>query len=423
MMCKTKIISIFAFVLLVLLGLNVSAAVIPITVDSVEVDGTVITVNDTTRVDLERGNRVEIRVDMTASANASDVVVEAFISGYEYGDREAISDATHVFDVEGGVRYVKKLSLNLPDRADEDDYKIRVIVSDRYSDEIVYNYNIKLDVPRHSLTIKDVVFSPEGRVVAGRALLTAVRIKNMGEQDEDGIKIKVEIPELGLSAADYVEELDYDDSITSEELYLRIPTCTEAGDYNVKVSVYYDENYESASVMKSIYVESDETCSGAAAQDGRVVISVSTEPQDVVSGTTGAVYPLVVTNQGSSSKTLAVGLEGVADWADTRISPSNVVIVGAGESKTVYVYVAAKDNAVAGDYTFVLNVQSDSKTEQIPLKATVVGGKATGWDSIKSGLEIGLVILVVLLIILGLIIGFSKLRSSGDDDDQGQTYY
>ncbi|MCF7860989.1 hypothetical protein K9M79_01995 [Candidatus Woesearchaeota archaeon] len=424
---RTKIVSMLSLILLVVLGANVFAGAIPVTISDVEMEGTTLTANDTTRVDFERGNRIEVRVELEATGNASDVVVEAFISGYEYSDRQAISDATHVFDVESGVKYVKKLYLDLPDRADEDDYKVRIIVTDRNNDEIVQNYNIKMDVPRHDLAIKDVIFSPEGSVVAGRALLVAARVKNMGEQDEEGIKIKATIPDLGLSASDYVEELEYDESVTSEELYLRIPSCTKEGEYNVKISAYYDDNYESTSVIKTIYVEADE-CGGTDVDtdSSKVVINVNTDPQDIVMGTTGAVYPMVISNQGKTSKTLTVTTEGTTDWADVKVSPSSVVVVNAGETKTVYLYVSSKESAAAGEHTFVVNVKTDQKTEQVVLKGTVTGGNSGAdgsWDQIKSGLEIGLVVLVVLLIILGLIIGFSKLRSNDDDDDQGQTYY
>ena len=99
------------------------------------------------------------------------------------------------------------------------------------------SYNFDVESVRHSLTIKDVVFSPETRVKAGRALLSTVRIKNTGDKDEDSIKITVAIPELDLSASDYIEELDEGKSTTSEELYMRVPNCAEAGDYEAVVTV------------------------------------------------------------------------------------------------------------------------------------------------------------------------------------------
>ena len=39
--------------------------------------------------------------------------------------------------------------------------------------------------------IKDVVLSPEGKVQQGRALLATIRVKNMGEKDEDGLHLNL----------------------------------------------------------------------------------------------------------------------------------------------------------------------------------------------------------------------------------------
>ena len=218
------------------------AAAVPVTVKSVEMDGTELTASAPTRVDLERGQEVSVKITIEGTSNASDIMIEAFLSGYEYSDFEPISDSTHVFDVEDGVVYIKKLTLKVPDNVDEDNYKLRVIVSDRYSDEIVKNYNLKVDVPRHSIEIKDIWFTPENSVVAGEYLIASVRLKNMGDKDENGLKVVVSIPELDISATDYIDELEKGDSISSEELYLKIPRCNiKDGRYEVKVGVVYDD--------------------------------------------------------------------------------------------------------------------------------------------------------------------------------------
>ncbi|MFH1409102.1 MAG: FixG Ig-like domain-containing protein, partial [Nanoarchaeota archaeon] len=243
---------------------------------------------------------------------------------------------------------------------------------------------------------------------------------------------KVSIPELGISASDFIDELEADDkSTTSEELYMRIPTCTEPGLYDVKVTVTYDDGDEIASTTEVIEVREDESCGqddDKPVMEQQTVITVP-RTQSVAAGQ-GAVYPVTISNTGSKTKTYALTVSGIDAWGTYRVDPSNVVVVPAESAKTVFVYVNANEEAATGAYTFGLTVTSGEDSKVVNMEAVVSGGSddndAAGFGNVKKGLEIALVVLVVVLVILGLIIGFNKLRGDDNDDDeetQGQTYY
>jgi len=434
---KSKIGLIFLCVISMLLVSGLVSA-IPITINEVKVDGTELSPGAANRLDIERDQTFPVRVELTSTADLDDVEVEVFISGYEYNDRERISDSSHVFDMDANVTYIRKLELRLPPRVDEDDYRLRVLVTDRNGDELIQSYNLKLDVPRHSVTIDDVIFSPEGYVKAGRALLTTVRISNMGEKDEEGVRVRVAVPELGISASDYIDEVEKegsgnDDEVTSEELYMRVPDCAKPGTYDVVIEVTYDEGFETETRRTVVEILPDEACSARPGSGStssgeestpQTIINVGAVAQDVSVGVGGATYPITLTNGGSSSRTYSVNAVGAADWAATTITPTNTLVLGKGETETVYVYVSATKGTPAGQRMFSVSVSSGDKVlKQIPLTANVVKGQGyTG--GVKRALEIGLVILVVLLVILGLIIGFNKLKGSEQDgSDESQTYY
>ncbi len=427
---KFKVLSIL---MLFLIGvLSIGAQALPIVVDEVRVEGTDLAPSPQVNwLDLERDQEIEVRVELHGLADVNNVEVMAFVSGYEYNDYEPMSDTTHVFDVEGNVTYVKTLNLKLPSRVEEDNYLLRIIISDRAGEELIENYQLKLDVPRHALEIRDVIFSPEDYVQAGRALLTTVRVKNIGDKIEDGVKVTVRIPALGVSASDYIDEIEAGDSTTSEELYMRIPPCSEPGDYTVNVDVEYDEGFEEISTTETITVEEGDACilpgeEEEGEEEGRTIITVSTEMQEVAQGQGGAVYPITITNDASVTRTYVISVEGAEEWATTRISPSNVVVLDGEETQTVFVYVSASSDAPVGEHMFSVSVSSASETlKQIPLKANVVSSAVGfGWDSLRKALEIGFVVLVVILVVLGLIIGFSRLREKEEPEEiSGQTYY
>jgi len=428
-MKNLRTLSVLMLLLVSMLAVGVQASPFTdIQVDEVSIEGTELDpAPQTNWLDLERDQEIEVRVELTGLADIDDVEITAFISGYEYNDYEPMSDSTHVFDVDQDITYIKKLDLKLPSRVEEDKYLLRVIISDRVGQEIILNYQLKVDVPRHALEIKDVVFSPEEYVQAGRALLTTVRVKNVGEQDEDSVKVSVKVPALGISASDYIDEIEADDSTTSEELYMRIPPCTQPGEYSAIVEVEYDEGFETISTTETITVLAGDACvvPGESTDDGRTLITLSTETQDVARGEGATVFPLTITNDGTETKTYIVSIEGADEWATTRVSPSNVVVLDGGETQTIFVYVSAARESTLGEHMFSVSISSAGKDlEQIPLTANVVSsGFSFGWDNVKKALEIGFVILVIVLVVLGLIIAFSKLRGSDDDDISGQTYY
>ena len=425
-----KILSVFVvFLLTVLFASTVFATTLPISIDKVEVDGTVVSEGSTTRLDVVRDNEIEIEVEFYGTGNDSvheNIIMEVFISGYEYSDFEPIHDATDAFDVEGGVKYKKTLNLDVPKRLDSGDYKLRLMFTDANSDELIARYDLLIDVPRHSLSIKDVIFTPEGAVKAGKSLLTTVRVKNIGQKDEESVKIQVSVPALEISATDYIDEIEADDSVTSEELYMRVPSCAQAGEYQGKVTVTYDEGFESVSYPFTMNVLEGDACE-IQSPATKTYISVSSETKDV-SLTTPAVYPLTLTNAGTRAKTYTLSVDA-GDWASVKVEPSNVLVLEEGESQTVLVYVTAVEGAQAGEEMFSITVSSDSEVlKEITMKANVVASAASAWDKVKSALEVGLIVLVVLVVLLFLILGFNKLRGEKDDEDfdddeTAQTYY
>ncbi len=418
-----KTVNLFAiFFLTMLLVVGVAHAV-PLRVDKLELNDVELVKDDVTRLNLERGDELDLKAKLTGLDNSSNVQVEAFISGYEYDDFEPISAKTHVFDVENSVSYIKTLSLTLPDLMDRDSYKLRLLVTDRNGQADIYNYNLKVDTARHALTIKDVVLSPQNEVKSGRALLTTLRIKNMGQKTEEGIKVKASIPSLGLSAADYIEKLKVGESTTSEELYIRVPDCAAEGVYTMKVAVEYDEGYAVASKDVLVKIVKSDSCTATSPAKSQnlpqqsTLITVGADAQDAVQGEGNAVFPVSISNLGGTSKTYTISVDGTNGWGSARVTPSNLLTVNAGETRTVLVAVSASDDASIGEHMFTVSVKSNGEVLQNnPVKVNVVDNKG---NSLKRNLEIGLIVLVVLLVLTALVVGFYKLNNKGSN---GQYY-
>jgi hypothetical protein len=405
--------------------------------DGVEVSISSIEVNDVELIgasgpkNLEKTDELDILVVFDMNKSIDNVEIEVELTGYDNNDRDKVEDETDSFDVTAGNVYDKRLNLELPIRFEQGVYSLKIRFETPRG-TLTETYLVDINTQDHAIEIRDIVLSPENEVKAGRALLATVRVKNRGENSEEDIKVKASIPALGISASDYIDELDEedctgdcDDSTTSEELYMRIPDCAEPGEYIVKVCVEYDDGDEEECETTKINVVESDTCNiqAVTATTGKTIITIGPDTQDVAKGGS-AMYPVTVSNEGTESKVYSISVDS-ADWAEFSVTPSNVLVVGAGESKAAYVSVKT-DAAATGLQVFSVTIKSgESVLKQVPLRANIAGGAArSSLGKIKKALEIGLVVLVVLLVILGLIIGFNKLKGS-DEEEEGEekTYY
>lgn len=407
--------------LLIVMAAFAYAEVIPISIEEIELDDVEVFPAVSGRLDVERGQSVDVEIILTASQDLEDVEIQFFLAGFEFSDNpnERASVIIPTFDADEGIRYVKRGRLFISDEFDEDDYKLRVIIADRDHEALIIEMNIKIDIERRAVRIDDITFFPTGIVNGGGALLTTVRVENKGEKDADDVKVTVTIPELGLQAVDYIDEIENkDDEEETEEMYIKIPKCpAREGVYDVDILVEHNEGRDSISASRSIEIKKHQSCGQA--EMPKTTITIGSQMETLDQGG-NAVFPITVTNSGKTSRSFTVSVSGGSDWANVKVTPTSTMVIGAGQTQTFYVFVDAAENAPIGAQVLTATVSSGSETlNQIALTANVT--KAPG-TTLKRVLEIVLIILVVLLIIIGLIIGFTKLRAE-EPEEPSQTYY
>jgi len=255
-----KLFGVIVLMLLCGLALVGAVAAIPVSITRVEIDDHKLESDQTNRLDIVRGEKVEFEVTLDASADVDDAEVEVFVSGFEHNQDLRLADHIGPFDMDAGVTYRKTLSITFPDLVEEDDYKVRVIVTDRNGREVIENYNVKLDVERHELKIVDAIFTPSKHIQAGQALLSVVRIENFGEKDEEDVKVTFSVPELSLSATDYIDEIEAGEEEETEELYLKLPKCAEPGKYDAAITVQYNDGFDRVAAQGQIEVLENPAC-------------------------------------------------------------------------------------------------------------------------------------------------------------------
>ena len=374
-------------------------------------------------ISVDEGQTIDVVTRLYTGASAEqDIEVEAKIKGYDYG---TLSDSTPLFDMTANTQKTVRLSIDLPKKLEKRIYWLHLAVYSGDTAPVTQIVKLNIEPAKYGLDIADVSFSPGNTVKAGRSLLTTVLLQNYGNNKENDVKVTVAIPQLGVSATEFVDVVSTDNSnIDYEdvpEMFLPIPATAAEGDYEVRVTAQYRNFMEVVTKTLNLHVLANEMF--PTSQEETLVLAVGPEVQNVAAGSTGT-YAVALTNEGYSSKAYTLQVV-TGDWALASVSES-LVVLEPGKNKVVYIDVTPNANAAAGEHVASLAISSGSDVLQtIGLRANVVAPAAPVQGSkvsLRSGLEIALVVLVVLLVIIGLIIGFSRLRKDEDEDEE-QTYY
>lgn len=394
---------------------------------------------DSKIITIERGEDIDIDVTVLAGLNdVENVQIEAFIAGYRYAEyeRDLVTDYTKTFDLTAENKRSFGLKLQVPVDMDKKDAKLRIIIADENSDNVIqfnYQLNIEGSSDDNAVDIRKFLISPSEEIEAGRALSFKVQVKNVGNSDLDDVTVRVAIPELGVQAYETIDELesnDGDGEVQSfEALLVRIPSNAKAGTYDVVATVEFDK-YRSVEMTKEITVIAAEDTSDNNEASGKTLVMMP-DSIELSKGTSGAIYPILIENQGDASRTYVVSVSGTSDWATTSFEPSSVVIVKGGDSKSVYLKLNPHDDAKPGDRVFQVSILSGEESKETSVVATLNGDvveedeDSSSSVPLRTVLEWALIILIIVLIILGLILVFVKMRKNDrdDNDDEAQTYY
>ncbi len=417
----------FVLAFIALVGASVSVSADDYIISSVEV-------NDLnmagTSLDVERGEILEIEVYLEANATKDDLRVTAKLMGYEYG---SVSDSTEMFSIDEGRTYKKTLTIYVPEDIDSsEEYTLRIEASDK-TDMVTEEFSLFIDESRHNLAIYDVLLNPSSTIGAGNSLFVTVRLENLGEKEENDIKITASIPELGVSTVNYLDELNTEtqeenedhlrqDNSKQMDLLLRIPADAATGTYTVQIDVEYDRGH--SFLTRSLDLNVEGVTQGPGAQ---TVINSDSSSKTVNAGE-AVEYKVMMANLGLEPGVYSVSVDGVSAWGEATVQPSFLTVMPDSTGE-VTILVTPYDSAETAAYTWVAKVSlgTDVLSELVFTTRVEAEEIVRTNDTVKSVLTAIFFILLIVLVALAVIIAFRKVR--GDDEDEetsaleGQTYY
>ena len=388
------------FALAILFAANASAFA---TITSVEVSG-IQALNAASPVATFAGDTIPVLVIFSATNNASDVRVKAWISG-----ESAYSVSSDRFDVLSGNVYSKLMSVKAPTNIDPSE-PLRLEVSiENPSMGVGAQTAISLTAERQSYTVEILSVNMDTKVSAGDSLPLDVVIKNRGRQSADDTFVTVKIPALGVEQRAYFGDLSPLDQANPDKndaaerrMYVSIPSSAPAGVYVVEINA---DNADSHTVVsKKLAIV------GAAEQS---MVVPTTASKTFGAGQSGS-YSLTVVNSGNKIGIYQLGFETGSGLTVTANEP--VFAIPAGSSKTVTFEATAQ---TAGTYNFAATVNSNGNlVKRESFTANVEGSSFAGNATVLVTLVLAIVFVVLLVVLIVLL-----TKKPQKAEEFGESYY
>ncbi len=379
--------------------------------NKIEING--IEATTLSNVEVMAGDTLTLDMFFEATKNVEGARLRAEIDGYEH---EVLTDTTEIFKIVDGTKYSKELTISLPEDMDSEEvYTLRIFGVGDLSGITYKEYRLYVNTDRHKIDILDFITTPSSGIEAGQNIIANVRLKNRGQFAEDSIKVTVSIPELGVSESSYVSALDKDESVTSDDMLLFVPQEAEAKEYDVEVSLTYNDGHTQSSKNFKLNVlptirESEKP----------LVVSFNNNLQ-LEAGKTKE-FEVVIANPNDDSKPISLGVvENV--WADVEVSPTLRMIEG-GKDASFVVKVTPKEE-VSGEKSIGLLIKEENRVIKEISIDTYVNKveKDEGFEYNIVNIVLAVLLVIAILILLSLIASLIRKNKDNDDNSSEEEEY
>jgi len=378
----------------------------------------------TEAVRLVAGETIEVKVRFTADMEDRDVTVTAILDT----GKEKVEATTADFRVADGSRYIKYLTLTVPNELKDeltDDATLEIEFEGKDGESQTDKIELIVERAQYESVVKSITVAND--VEAGETIPVEFVVKNTGFYDLDDTYVTVSISALGIEKSMYLGDIfalegertyvtnlgyptvttvvvgDEDDEDTmSGILYLKVPYTAKAGVYTVDVEVSNDDL--TINEVKSVVISNDFSA-------GNVIVPSSSK---TVAAGESAEYSLVIVNPTDKLRVYTIIAESSDDISST--ASTTVVAVPAGASKTVSVSAVADTE---GEYAFDVIVTSGDIVEVVTLTSTVEGKALSAGNPVVVLTIILAIILLVLLVVLIVLLGKKPEKA----EEFGESYY
>ena len=304
---------------------------------------------------------IQVNVGNDFDKNINDIVEKAFLYDVDEDDKieEVESDPE---DIDEGDDKDFDLSLEVPDDIKADDEFILFVkgFEEGNEDEHCAESQVSVDIQRekHDVIIpkNGINIQPTLTIRQGESFDVSVKALNVGESDEDGVTLRLNIQELGISETSQSFDLEDGESDDNEQIQrfnlLKVPNDAKIKTYSIEATVTFDDGDSTNTGFGELTVIEGEQ-------------PVVTEPVDVLnvqsaSETTANTFDVRAILTNDLEENVVYTVEGSASWANL-VNPQ-ILSLRKGESKPIQFTFVGKEGLEAGSYSGNLIVKDNKGT-------------------------------------------------------------
>ena len=229
----------------------------------------------------DRGQGITSYIEMSSPTDLKDVQVKVSFSG---NNNDKIESQTELFDMDKNTTHIKKFTLTLPKEMDLGKYHMRFQVTDKNSLSKTCYVPYNIVAQRNLVTIKDNAVQQSTAVDAGGFLQVKSLVKNIGQKEQDWMKVTLEVASLGISDSKYFTNVPAERSVEFDGL-LKIPKSATADNYFAKLKVlYYDGDSSTVKTIPFTVKESSTTSVTTSNTNNQILATTTTTQNTATSG-------------------------------------------------------------------------------------------------------------------------------------------
>jgi hypothetical protein len=349
---------------------------------------------------------------------------------FDFGDIDESDEGDHTFEFrvspeldEGSYTlFVKAYS----DGGEDDEFCLDS------SSDLDSQYFQEIDISRDNvddetlISFEDITIDPS-TVACGGPVTVSATAYNIGSDEQEAVKIKLASSILGVDKSVVIENFDNDES-NLVEFSFNVPANLSEGIYTLSLYALHDydqdddEDTEDVEFDDNAFGERTDSekidlnvkgnCAGSA--NASVTAEFSDDTPRAVVGKQ-VIIEATVKNIGGASTNFSVDVLGNTAWSTVSNIDPKTFTLGAGESKTVKIYMDISEDAEAGseqEFTIKASYGATSTSQKVKVTLEKSLGFSAIVDHIKNNWVIYTIILVNLILIIAIIIVIVKMASA-----------
>ena len=210
--------------------------------------------------DFKVGDTINAKVDIENNVEEDNLDFDVIVSFYDLTDDNKIEDFDDsINNLDQGDKETIEASFVIDeDIESENEYAIFVKVVEESGDTLLCNeaYTpINIEREDNDVRIEEFIMQTE-TAICGDYILASAKIKNLGADSQDAYLV-IENSELGIKQKTETFEIEEygEKNKASQSLQFQIPDKAQAGKYEIKATVFYDDENEKSSISKTLVLE------------------------------------------------------------------------------------------------------------------------------------------------------------------------